>query len=93
MNKQDIETRARSRILAVSKQSYPTHEPYMPAGRAIVPLTITSVLVARPGGDYAVYTAISKDTTWTVCNGAKLSFAEACCHFPDGQLDEERYLP
>jgi hypothetical protein len=51
---------------------------------------VCTVLVAGEADDYAAYQGIgSKEHVARY--GDKVSFAEACCHFPGGQLEESRY--
>lgn len=47
------------------------------------------VLVAGDVGDYAAYMG-PWSREWARDHGAKLSFAEACIHFPRG-LDQSKY--
>ncbi len=49
------------------------------------------VLVQGSVNDYAAYAASGRDPDFAKRSGDKISFAEACCHFPGGQLEEERY--
>jgi hypothetical protein len=53
------------------------------------PPTMT-VLVEGEIGDYAAYTGHGTPD-WVARFGDKISFAEACCHFPGGQLKKELY--
>lgn len=69
-------------ILGVNNRSYPS-----PRG----PIPITAVLVAGSIGDYAVYIAATDVVEFCKTQGNKLSFQEACLHFPGAQLEEERY--
>ena len=48
------------------------------------------VLVAAAIGYYAAYAGAGR-AEWVKHHGSKISFAEACEHFPGGQLEEERY--
>jgi hypothetical protein len=48
------------------------------------------VLVAGAIGDYAAYCGIGTPE-WVRDHGNKISFEEACCHFPGGQLEREKY--
>jgi len=57
-------------------------------GRMKIPIAV--VLVEGQIGDYAAYVGIGSDE-WIAKFGDKLSFEEACCHFPGGQLKEELY--
>lgn len=67
-------------ILNVNRRSYPD-----PFGRR----ASTAVLVSGSIGDYAVYIGIG-EAEFVRDHGDKLSFEEACCHFPHG-LERERY--
>lgn len=49
-----------------------------------------TVLVAGDIGDYAAYTGHGSPE-WIARHGDKISFEEACCHFPGGQLKKEHY--
>ena len=75
------------RILGVNSRTYPTQGRdggWDPEGS-----TILVVLVAGTIGDYAAY-AGSGTPEWVARYGVKLSYAEACVHFPN-QLEPERY--
>jgi len=52
--------------------------------------TVTVVLVAGEIGDYAAYIGIG-EPEFVARHGDKLSFTEACEHFPGGQLKEDLY--
>lgn len=54
------------------------------------PPTIWVVLVAGSIGDYAAYAGIGTPA-WVARHGDKISFEEACVHFPGGQLEEAKY--
>lgn len=73
-------------ILSVNERWYPTW-----TGMDRQPVTV--VLVGGEIGDYAAYVGIGSraDAQGIAAHGDKLTFAEACCHFPGGQLDEARY--
>ena len=49
-----------------------------------------AVLVAGDIGDYACYVGHGTPE-WVARSGDKISYEEACCHFPGGQLKRERY--
>lgn len=49
-----------------------------------------AVLVQGDIGDYACYVGHGKPE-WVAQFGDKISFEEACCHFPGGQLVREKY--
>ena len=68
-------------ILGVSSRSYPSQ------GGSI---TVTVVLVQGSINDYAAYIAATYSENWTKRHGNKISFQEACVHFP-GRLQEGRY--
>ena len=57
---------------------------------AINPPSVVVVLVAGDIGDYAAYCGIGTPD-WVARHGDKISFEEACIHFPGGQLEEGRY--
>ncbi len=71
-------------ILGVNKRFYPSPEPN---SREI---PTTAVLVAGAIGDYACYVGHG-EPEWIRRFGDKISFEEACCHFPGGQLEKEKY--
>lgn len=58
-----------------------------------IPVNIIVVLVAGSPivGDYAAYISAGDVPEWAARHGDKLSFEEACVHFPGGQLEKERY--
>lgn len=78
-----------SKILGVNRRHYPTQ---LGAGDDWDPNPpgVTVVLVAGEIGDYAAYCGIGH-REWVARHGDKLSFEEACCHFPGGQLKRENY--
>lgn len=55
-----------------------------------MPPCTTAVLVLGDIGDYACYVGHGSDE-WVARHGDKISFEEACCHFPGGQLKRELY--
>ena len=71
------------KILGINRRCY-----YAPGW---VPVSIICVLVAGEIGDYAAYIAVGESPDWTARHGNKLSFEEAQCHFPGGQLKKENY--
>lgn len=73
---------ANGTILGVNTRYYPSPDE---------PIQVSVVLVAGAIGDYAAY-AGSGPLDWIKDYGDKLSFLEACIHFPSG-LVEERYRP
>lgn len=54
-----------------------------------IPLNV--VLVEGDIGDYAAYAGLSENDDFVAKYGDKISFEEACCHFPGGQLKRELY--
>ena len=52
---------------------------------------VITVLVQGAINDYAAYSAGGRDPEWAKRHGNKLSFAEACEHWPGNQLSQERY--
>jgi len=74
-------------ILGINERWYPT-----PDGLDRKPVTV--VLVAGSIGDYTCYVGVGTkaDAQGIARNGDKISFAEACCHFPFGiGLDKAKY--
>ncbi len=71
-----------SRILGCNSRGYPSQTQGL--------MEYKVVLVAGDCGDYAAY-AGQGEKEWVAQNGDKMGFAEACVHFPGGQLQEERY--
>ena len=78
-----------SRILGISTRCYPFQDVLSPYGQSMNPPRLKVVLVAGDIGDYAAYAGYG-DEEFVVRLGNKISFEEACCHFP-GQLDREKY--
>lgn len=77
-----------SRVMGVNARTYPAApgEPVNdPAG-----VTVLVVLVEGEIGDYAAYVGAGPEE-WVARHGDKISFEEACVHFPMGQLHRERY--
>ena len=70
-------------ILGVNRRSYPS--------KSGLGVTVIVVLVQGAINDYAAYAAATSDEEWAKRNGDKVSFEEACVHFPGGQLHDERY--
>lgn len=66
---------------------------YVKVGNLLSRIPVTVVLVAGGIGDYAAYigSGTKADAEWISRYGDKISFREACCHFPGGQLKEENY--
>ena len=73
-------------ILGCNKRGYPMQYP----GTGVIGIMdVTVGLVAGDVEDYAAYIGIGEQD-WVARHGNKLSFKEACLHFPIG-LEEERY--
>ena len=75
-------------ILGVNDRSYPCQG--SPWGYVSGYVDVTVVLVAGQIGDYAAYVGIGSPD-YVKQHGNKISFEEACIHFPMGQLERERY--
>lgn len=73
-----------NKIIGTNKRCYPNQ--YDPEA----PCEITVVLVGGEIGDYAAYVGFGTPD-WIARYGDKLSFEEACVHFPGGQLKKELY--
>lgn len=76
------------RWIGVSRRTYPIEPAYEEC--AALRFEITVVLVAGEAGDYAAYIG-GGSMEFVARHGDKLSFEEACCHFPGGQLKKELY--
>ena len=76
-----------SKIIGVNERWYPVG-----GSNGMERLPVTVVLVAGEIGDYAAYAGCgSEEHTEDIARyGDKISFAEACCHFP-GQLKSDKY--
>lgn len=72
------------KILGVNKR-------YLPKEDHSRDIPYIVVLVAGDIGDYAAYGALTEDEIFAAKFGDKISFQEACCHFPGGQLKKELY--
>ncbi len=59
-------------------------------GWSCMPPATLAVLVEGEIGDYACYVGHGTPD-WVARHGDKISFEEACCHFPGGQLKREKY--
>jgi hypothetical protein len=77
-------------ILGVNRRTYPRqgHTGQLLDGEQ--GCTVTVVLVGGAINDYAAYIG-QGEPWWVAKHGDKLSFAEACIHFPGGQLTRARY--
>jgi hypothetical protein len=71
-----------NKILGVSTRSYQRE-----TGQHLM---LSAVLVLGYLGDYAVYCGFGTPE-WIARHGDKVSFEEACCHFPGWQLEREKY--
>jgi len=69
-------------IIGINDRSYPSQDNNY--------VNVTVVLVQGNIGDYAAYIGQGK-ADWVAKYGNKLSFEEACIHFPGGQLKRELY--
>lgn len=81
----------RPEIIGNNERWYmPESEPDKLNGARLV--CVRTVLVAGDPavGDYAAYQGIGSKE-YVADHGDKISFEEACVHFPGGQLDRERY--
>lgn len=74
-----------SKIIGVNKRGLPTEEL-----RGVTDQTLTVVLVEGKIGDYAAYYGVGSNE-FVAQYGNKLSFEEACIHFPGNQLVKEKY--
>lgn len=89
----------RPKILGINKRHYPAQasilgHPGFLLGDTIIdqsenPPPTLCVLVEGDIGDYAAYVGHG-DPEWVARHGNKISFEEACCHFPIG-LQKELY--
>lgn len=92
-----------SRILGVNVRHYPMqgelcsrhssdHDHLLTGGDTWCgdPPPTLAVLVEGEIGDYACYVGHGTEE-WVAKHGDKISFEEACCHFPGGQLQKEKY--
>jgi hypothetical protein len=77
------------RILGVNTRFYPKAGTYMGTHDENPPPT-RAVLVEGDIGDYTCYVGHGS-AEWVALHGDKISFEEACCHFPGGQLDRKKY--
>lgn len=73
-------------ILGVNVRSYPTECKTWDGCYT----SVAVVLVAGTNDDYAAYAGCGTPE-WVARHGDKVTFDEACIHFPGGQLDRERY--
>ncbi len=70
------------KIIGVNKRNLPNEHG--------MSLDITVVLVEGDIGDYAAYYGVGS-YEFVKASGNKLSFKEACVHFPGGQLEKDKY--
>ena len=77
------------KILGVNTRHYPMAGTYMGTHDENPPATV-AVLVEGDIGDYTCYVGHGSPA-WVALHGDKISFEEACCHFPGGQLVREKY--
>jgi hypothetical protein len=92
-----LEAKQMSKILGVNERCYPAQASVI--GKPDVfpeidqsddsPPTL-AVLVQGDIGDYACYVGHGT-REWVRDHGDKISYEEACCHFPGGQLKRELY--
>jgi hypothetical protein len=76
-------------IIGCNERWYmPESEPNKGDGSKLV--CVRTVLVEGDIGDYAAYQGIG-GKEYVADYGDKVSFEEACAHFPGGQLERERY--
>ena len=73
-----------SKILGVNERWYPSED------NPDDPPVSRTVLVEEDIGDYAAYTGHGS-IQFVAAHGDKISFEEACAHFPGGQLKRELY--
>ena len=73
-------------ILGTNVRWYPSQYATLEEGRT----GVSVVLVEGSIGDYAAYAGCGSPE-WIAKYGDKISFAEACVHFPGGALREEKY--
>ena len=82
----EIMDRTIGRIIAINPRCYPDQN-----GRdERMEGEVKAVLVEGDVGDYAAYVGIGSDES-VARRGDKISFEEACVHFPGGQLKRELY--
>ena len=78
-----------SKILGKNLRYYPSqYDPENPLGEEFCKIVV--VLVEGDIRDYAAYIGHG-DPEWVARFGDKISFEEACVHFPGGQLKRELY--
>lgn len=83
-------------ILGVNKRYYPAQGSVIGKpglfgiDQSDDPPPTLAVLVRGDIGDYACYVGHG-EPEWVARHGNKISFEEACCHFPGGQLEREKY--
>ena len=72
-----------AKIISVNKRTYPSSS-------ILQEVTLVAVLVAGDADDYACYVGHGPEE-WVQRFGNKVSFEEACRHFPGGNLVKEKY--
>lgn len=77
------------KIIGVDKRYLPRQSELRVEGYNDLPYTV--VLVEGDAGDYAAYSGLGEDAVFVARYGEKISFEEAQCHFPMGQLKTELY--
>ena len=77
---------SKGQILGVNKRWYG----HLPCNSALSGEYVTTVLVAGAIGDYAAYTGLGESVGLIAQFGDKISFEEACVHFPSG-LERSKY--
>ena len=70
------------KIIGINRRDIPRED-------GCIPDTLSVVLVVGDIDDYAAYYGVGSPE-WVRDHGHKISFEEACIHFP-GSLDAERY--
>ena len=75
------------KILGTNTRCYPRQSWELTDGNSV---EVSVVLVAGAIGDYAAYVGAG-EPEWVAAHGNKISFEEACVHFPGGQLEDTRY--
>ena len=74
-------------VLGVDEKFYPMEAD---GGAIVVGPGLKAVLVQGEIGDYACYVGFG-NADFVAQHGDKISFEEACVHFPGGQLKRKKY--